>query len=245
MADADADLAKEVRSIIWHHKIALPNGLVTPGGANNLKTIERLQLPADWTGKSVLDIGAWDGFYSFDAVKRGASRVMATDSFVWQSEKFGDRGFHLARHQLGLDDKVDQKLIDVMDLSPEALGETFDIVLFLGVLYHLRDPFTAIERVASVCRETLILESDTALNWLPYAAARLYPGTELADDETNWIGVNRRAVTDMLRQVGFSRIELKYRSTMTRRVAGAWKVRHIGGFRKHLRSQRMVLHAHR
>jgi len=72
-------------------------------------------------------------------------------------------GFELARRVL--DSKVQDADIDVMDLAPERIG-TFDLVLFLGVLYHLRHPLLALERVASVTEEQLILETHVDLTWL-------------------------------------------------------------------------------
>lgn len=79
--------------------------------------------------------------------------MVATDSFVWQG-RWQQSGFLLARQALGLEGVVEDRFIDVMDLSPEARGGTFDVVLFLGVLYHLRDPITALQRsrrCAMVC----------------------------------------------------------------------------------------------
>ena len=96
-------------------------------------------------GLSVLDIGAWDGFFSFECERRGASRVVAADYFSWHGSGWGTKaGFTLARDVLG--SKVEDVDIDVMDLTPERVG-TFDLVLFLGVLYHLRHPLLALERV--------------------------------------------------------------------------------------------------
>lgn len=143
-------LAERINAIDWYHTINLPGGVVTPGVNNSPLALARLDLPGSLAGKSVLDVGAWDGFYSFEAAKRGAARVLATDSFVWQG-RWKQTGFLLAREALGLERVVEDKFIDVMDLSPEALGETFDVVLFLGLLYHLRDPVTALQRVSSVC----------------------------------------------------------------------------------------------
>jgi tRNA (mo5U34)-methyltransferase len=145
------DLAQRVKEIDWYHQIELPGGIMTPGVNRSAFALARLGLPASFAGKSVLDVGAWDGFYSFVAARRGAARVLATDSFVWQG-RWRQDGFLLARQALGLGDAVEDRHIDVMDLSPETLGETFDVVLFLGVLYHLKDPLGALQRVSSVAR---------------------------------------------------------------------------------------------
>ncbi|HUT33828.1 MAG TPA: hypothetical protein VNE39_10125 [Planctomycetota bacterium] len=74
----------------WWHHIPLGHGIVTPGhqggpGINGTQqTLERLHLPEDLTGKSVLDVGAWDGAFSFEAERRGAARVLATDRYAWE-----------------------------------------------------------------------------------------------------------------------------------------------------------------
>src|SRR5262245_27228110 len=101
--DMSADaLRAEVASIQWHHSIDLGHGIVTPGGDDSAKKLARLGLPSSLHGKSVLDVGAWDGFFSFEAERRGARPVLATDSFVWRRGcPTGKRGFELARRVLG------------------------------------------------------------------------------------------------------------------------------------------------
>jgi tRNA (mo5U34)-methyltransferase len=193
-------------------------------------------------GKSVLDVGAWDGFYSFEAARRGAKRVLATDSFVWQG-RWGRAGFLLAREALGLDDVVADQTVDVMDLAPERVGGTFDVVLLLGVLYHLPDPTTALRRVASVCDDLLVIETETALNWLPVPAARLWPGRELNDDDTNWWSLNRPALFGLLDNLGFADIRVVYQTSLVRRIGRA--VKSGRRFRAGLRGSRIVIHARR
>jgi hypothetical protein len=75
-------LQREVNAIKWWHAIDLGNGIVTPGPDPTPARVSELQIPRDLTGLSVLDVGAWDGFFSFEAERRGASRVLATDSFA-------------------------------------------------------------------------------------------------------------------------------------------------------------------
>lgn len=236
----ETELAEQVRAIDWYHTIELPGGIVTPGVNNSALALARLDLPASLAGRSVLDVGAWDGFYSFEAARRGARRVLATDSFVWHG-RWKQSGFLLARRSLALDGIVEDRFIDVMDLSPEALGETFDVVLFLGVLYHLKDPLSAIERVASVCDDLLVLETETALNFLPYPAARLWPGRELKGDDTNWWSMNRAALVALLRSCGFRDVRVVYQTPFLRRVGRALRSgRHFwAGYR----STRIVIQA--
>ncbi len=89
-----------------------------------------------------------------------------------------------------------------MDLSPETVG-TFDMVLLLGVLYHLKNPLMALERVASVTKRLLIVETVLDLVGLRRPAAAFYPDRELNGDPTNWWGPNEAAVHGLLRSVGF------------------------------------------
>lgn len=236
------DLAERVKAIDWYHTIELPGGVVTPGVNNSPLALARLDLPTSLAGKSVLDVGAWDGFYSFEAAKRGAARVLATDSFVWQG-RWQQSGFLLARQALGLEGVVEDRFIDVMDLSPKALGQTFDVVLFLGVLYHLRDPITALQRVSSVCDGLLLMETETALNFLPFPAARLWPGRELKDDDTNWWSLNRAALVALLGIFGFRDVRVAYQTPLLRRFGRA--LRSGRGFRAGFRGSRIVIQARR
>ncbi|MGD8331828.1 MAG: DUF1698 domain-containing protein, partial [Acidobacteriota bacterium] len=149
-------LRERADSLRWFHTIDLGSGVVTDGVIDCDLRLANLRLPP-LAGKTVLDVGAWDGFFSFAAEGAGAARVLATDSYSWSGEGWGSKeAFELARSALG--SSVEDLDIDVMELSPERVG-TFDVVLFLGVLYHLRYPLLALERVASVTRECLILET--------------------------------------------------------------------------------------
>ena len=97
-----------------------------------------------------------------------------------------------------------------MDLAPERVG-TFDLVLFLGVLYHLRHPLLALERVFSVTGKQLILETHVDMLFSSRPACAFYASAELNRDVTNWFGPNPAAVIAMLRDVGFRRIETVWR----------------------------------
>jgi tRNA (mo5U34)-methyltransferase len=244
-----ADLAERVASLRWYHRMPLPGGIVTPGVSDAHRVVSRLKLPESFDGKTVLDIGAWDGYYSFTCAQRGAKRVLATDSFAWSGESWGSPdGFLLAREALGLDDVVDDQVVDVMELDPEIVGGSFDVVLLLGVLYHLRDPITALERVASVCDDLMVVETEVALDWLPWAAARVYPERELNDDDTNWYAYNVRALKALLRRVGFEDLTVVYATPFFRRLGRAAKAlveqRRLGALRS-FRSRRIVIHARR
>ena len=199
-----ADLQSRVDAIRWYHTIDLGGGVVTRGVDDSPLRLTRVQLPQSLHGKSVLDIGAWDGFFSFECERRGAARVVAADHFSWHGRGWGTKaGFALAREALS--SRVEDIDIDVMDLGPERVG-TFDVVLFLGVLYHLRHPFLALERVASVTRDYLIVETVVDLVGFARPAMAFYPGRELNHDPTNWWGPNIPAVVGMLENLGFAEV---------------------------------------
>ena len=83
-------LRKEVSALHWFHRIDLGNGIITPGQDIDGETkIEFNKIPTDLRGKTVLDIGAWDGLFSFEAERRGAAQVLATDSFCWNGQELG------------------------------------------------------------------------------------------------------------------------------------------------------------
>jgi tRNA (mo5U34)-methyltransferase len=194
---------ERMRRIRWFHTIELAPGVRTPGLVDCAAQLRTLGLPADLSGRSVLDIGAWDGFYSFEAERRGAARVVASDSFAWSEASWSSKeGFRFAREALG--SRVQDVEVDVMDLSPASVGGTFDVVLFLGVLYHLRDPLGALERVAAVLAAggLLVLETHVDLVWTRRPALAFYPRGELGGDPTNWFGPNPAAVRGMLAAVG-------------------------------------------
>ena len=243
---SSADLRSRADAIRWYHSIDLGGGVVTAGVDDSPFRLARVQLPESLHGKTVLDIGAWDGFFSFECERRGATRVVAADHFSWHGTGWGTKaGFTLAREALG--SRVEDIDIDVMDLSPERIG-TFDVVLFLGVLYHLRHPFLALERVASVTRDYLIVETVVDLVGVQRPAMAFYPGRELNNDPTNWWGPNVPAVKGMLETLGFRAV------TVPAQVPGAMyraaralyhRVRGKNTIVEAFRQDRAVFHAKR
>jgi tRNA (mo5U34)-methyltransferase len=201
-------LVSEITKISWFHTFDFGNGIVTHGRDDSYKRVRTLHLPEDLSGMTVLDIGSWDGFFAFEAERRGASRVLATDSFCWNGVGWGTKdGFNLARNILN--SKVEDLEIDVLELSPERVG-TFDLVLCLGVLYHMSNPLLALERIFSVTKRQLILDTHVEHLMTNRPMIAFYPGTELNNDPTNWCGPNRAAVEAMLKIVGFRRAEMVY-----------------------------------
>jgi tRNA (mo5U34)-methyltransferase len=194
----------------WFHRIDVGYGVVTPGADDSPAKLLRLGMPEDLRGKSVLDVGAYDGFFTFECERRGAD-VVAID---FPRAK----GYPVAAELVG--SKAEFREMSVYDVSTEELG-MFDIVLFLGVLYHLRHPMLALERLREVCRELLILESQVcdicflSPDGQPQVLAEVaplvaempimqfYPGAELNADPSNWWSPNVLALEGMLRASGF------------------------------------------
>lgn len=239
------ELKKELASIRWRHRMDLGNGIITPGVDDPAQRLRRMHLPEDLSGMTVLDVGACDGFFSFEAERRRASRVVALDKFYWGVPGWRtNAGFDLARK--ALDSKVEDREMDVMDISPDTVG-TYDVVLFIGVLYHMRHPLLALERVASVTRHLLVLETAIDDDWSSRPSMVFYPDSELAGDPTNWWGPNTRAVKAMLKDVGFSNVRVVWKGSWARRFASAvnQRVKHHTPLLHGLQRIRAVFHARR
>lgn len=172
-----------------------------------------LDLPADLTGKSVLDIGTWDGFFAFECERRGAARVVAVDSYAW--DRFGMDGFLLA-HEV-LRSKVEYRRLAAEEIDRATLG-TFDLVLLLGVLYHLRSPITVLERVRTVTAGTLVVET----HGLVPAIHERYPLMSFFPGDGRGTGAAREfcavptieALVQMLHAAGFPTVSVKRRPSL-------------------------------
>lgn len=206
----------------WFHNLHLPGGLETApdhplGDFPSYKWRQIApQLPADLSGWRALDIGCNAGFYSFELARRGAS-VVGIDSDEhylrqarWAAERLGVRGVEFRRGS-------------VYGLARSA--ERFDLVLFLGVLYHLRYPLLALDVVAQKVERLLVFQTLTLPEHdvadvpqdVPFEerSRLLEPGwprlafveRRLADDPTNWWIANSAAVEAMLRSAGFEVVE--------------------------------------
>jgi tRNA (mo5U34)-methyltransferase len=203
---ADQALRDEVARVRWFHSIPLRRDLTTPGlEPDTERKLKWAGLPERLDGKSVIDVGSWDGFFAFEAERRGAASVTATDHHAWNAPEYGDAGFRLARR--ALESRVEGRDLDVLDHSPDTIGE-FDVVLFLGVLYHMRHPLLALERMRSITRELLVVETHVEMLPTRRPVAAFYPGDELEGDDSNWWGPNIPAARGLLNAAGFSRVEL-------------------------------------
>src|SRR5579863_6244040 len=189
-------LAGRVLSRFRYHSIDLPDGSVLPG----LQTLEHLRwrldrfgLPADLRGKRVIDIGAWDGWFSFECERRGAEVVavdcVALDTFIEAWQLLGSR--------------VEYLTLDLNELSAHRLGR-FDIVLFFGVFYHLRHPLLGLEKAVELSTDLALVESfviDTENRKIP-AVMEFYERAELGGQVDNWCGPSPECLLSMCRSAG-------------------------------------------
>lgn len=213
------EIAERVRALgSWFHNLDL-NGVATApnhflGDYPRIKWLRFADaIPADLRGASVLDIGCNAGFYSFELKRRGAGRVLGIDSSpVYLAQA------RFAAEINGLD--VEFRQLSIYDVA--KLGERFDIVLFMGVLYHLRHPLLALDLLREhVVGGTLVFQTMQRGSERPARLASDYPFAETAhfeldgypklhfvehsyaSDPTNWWIPNAPCSQAMLRSAGF------------------------------------------
>ena len=135
----------------WFHDFEIIPGVRTNGPFDPAPLWDELQLPLDMRGISLADVGASNGYFSFEARRRG-ERVVAFDL-----RHKDNSGFGLAQHINGVSD-IEHHHVNVMDIAREKYGQ-FDIVLALGLLYHVSDPYRALANCAALSRGRLLIES--------------------------------------------------------------------------------------
>ena len=178
-----ASLREEVEKLTWMHSIDLGNGIVTPGMWTPHSVILAAFSEIDFVGRKVLDIGCWDGLWAFEAEKRGASEVYATDCI---SQRWGTRAtFDLARRALQSKAHYDPS-ISVFDVGRLGVHD-FDVVLFCGVYYHLRDPLLALTRLRQVMADgaLMVVEGDV-IHDPDRAYSRFFYRDIWRGDPSNW-----------------------------------------------------------
>lgn len=129
-----------------YQRITLPDGRTIPGVDRS--PVADLIYPAHLDGKSVLDVGCYYGFFLHEAIRRGAQRAVGIEA--------DPERFRIANTLAQLwDGKID---IHEGLLEDVEVKEKFDVVLFLNVLHHVKDPVPVIRKLAGLCRGTLIVE---------------------------------------------------------------------------------------
>jgi tRNA (mo5U34)-methyltransferase len=201
----------EKDKIKFWHTFDFPE-LQTKGEDNSPVKLLGLGIPEDLTGQRVLDIGAWDGYFSFVCEKRGAKEVIAIDTIAWQQSDFGSwkngtkkEGFNYARELLK--SKVLDREIEIEDVSSESMGE-FDLILCLGILYHMKDPWKIIRNLCKMTKK-IIIETHTDGNYLSVPAMMFYPEGYRGDKSNHW-GPNMFCLQCMLELEGFKITKIGY-----------------------------------
>jgi tRNA (mo5U34)-methyltransferase len=223
----------------WYHQIDLGGGVLTPAMKSEADITREWDLfkLGDLAGRSLLDIGGIDGAYAFRAEQAGASRVAVLDHYLWATDadryadiyrEHIDKGntppapheseawhpdtmpsrwrFDTARQALG--SHVEAIPADFMVCDLAEIG-VWDVVLYLGVLYHMPDPVRALRRVAAVTRQQAIIETEAMfLRGHPEALWRFFPAGELNNDRSNWWVPNLAALLGLAGAAGFSDVEI-------------------------------------
>jgi tRNA (mo5U34)-methyltransferase len=223
----------------WYHSIAFGDGIVSPGAkpAEVIEREWRSFGLEDLRGLSVLDLGGADGAYAFLAERAGAAHVAVLDhylwsvdpdayarlyneevtagrtppapheSHLWDPERLPGRWRFDTARQL-LHSKVRALATDFADCDLAELG-AWDVVLYLGVLYHMEDPVRSMRRVAAVTRRQAIVETEAVIvPGHPEPLWRFFPDGELNHDRTNWWVPNLGALLGLLGAAGFSGSEV-------------------------------------
>ena len=205
-----AELRAKVEAEEWYHTIELGPDLVTKGMFDHRPYVGRYGIPEDLSGKRVLDVGTFEGFWAYELERRGAAEVVALDvpriqQLDWPPRQRpvedGTRGerFQLAAEARG--SSVRWVGMSVYDANPDELGGTFDLVFCGSLLIHLRDPALALERMAGLCRGELILAEEYSRK------LELIPGLTVAEfksgEHMTWWRPTTRTWISMVELAGF------------------------------------------
>lgn len=233
----------------WYHKIELPGDIITPGWSPMDAT--KYGVPDDLTGKRILDIGAWDGYWTWEALKRGASEVVAIDDFSddlgnhREVKRNGWYTFDLCREALGFTindpnficdlhrfndkgQKVTRAEMSMYNIAEEEFGlGHFDIVFFFGMIYHMKHPLLALEKISEICDGEIYIESAVVDDYSPYLSKEsesdpgklifrgypennmvmeFYPDEQYACNKTNWWVPTIQTLGAMVGSVGFKNV---------------------------------------
>jgi tRNA (mo5U34)-methyltransferase len=185
------DLVRDA-DFVWHQRFELAPGVVTPGENDIVWLLNEAAIPDDMSGMTALDIGTTNGGAAFELERRGAERVVAIDI-----EDPRHYGFDVLSEFVG--SGVEYVRASTYEAAA-VLDERFDVVLFLGVLYHLRHPLLALDNVAELVRGEAFIETAVADHQLGrrrrWPLARFYRGAELKEDSSNWFTPTVAALLD-------------------------------------------------
>jgi tRNA (mo5U34)-methyltransferase len=199
----DQDLLQLIRANRWHHDFEILPGIWTHGAYNPESLFAMLELPADMSGLRAADIGASNGFYSLRMHERGA------DVSAFDMRHQNVSGFALATKAKGVN--ILHHQVNLLELDPEKYGQ-FDVVLLLGVIYHVPDPLRVLRNILAMARKRLLLES-YCVDALPGITAdmpvvtympdpRRRPAINCIDDHSNFWGFTSTALRLIMEDLG-------------------------------------------
>lgn len=205
----------------FYHKIELRPGIVTPGWAPINSSA--YCIPERMDGELVVDLGCWDGYWSFRALHGGANAVVAVDNFsdtlgsVHNVKRQGWKGFDICANALGVVSKITKREID---LDCERLGNLeADRIFCFGLLYHCQNPLYVLKSMHDATKpggwahiELAILDNlQSPYTGLPHnpagCYAEFYPGEEFGKNKSNWWVPTLKCAAAWLQAVGYVDIE--------------------------------------
>jgi len=218
----------------WYHRIELPHGIVTRSQHSPRTLLQVMGVLEHVPGRSVLDVGTWDGGFAFECERVGAARVVGLDVdnpleldlgrgyayCYWvkrylEAKRQGEEtqwrflnkqafGFRFAH--ACLESRVERVHDTVYNLSPARVGR-FDITLFCGILYHLRSPLRALDALFSVTDDRTFIETEVSLDEDLGPNGCAFYEKAYKGDVTNWFVPTPRCVVDLLLSAGYRRVQ--------------------------------------
>ncbi len=218
-----AELRERVHNIEWYHSIDLGHGLVTPGAFDLRPHLHQYPIPERMDGMRVLDVATFDGFWAFEFERRGAAEVIALDidnfgdldmsprlrrtkSPEFLARKTGE-GFRLCHE--ALNSKVERRVMNIYDLSPDKLGK-FDMVFLSDLLLHLHSPTRALENLYNVTSGQAFI-TDVVFPSLPGRMMHYEGGV----GHNFWWRISLGALKQMIDDAGFEQVELRNQFVLT------------------------------
>lgn len=199
----------ELNDIKWWHKIELPDGTVTTGIVDHCTeelATNRFGIPENLEGKTVLDVGCWDGYFSFLAERRGAASVTGLDCFQsCAGSSTGRMGFDFARAILKSHVTLIESHLESFAYAATE-SDVYDVVFYFGVLYHIENPFHSLSRLRKITGEYALIETAICDPSSDRAYWEHRPGFE--NDPTNQWYPSLKGLETTLKEVGFSHVEL-------------------------------------
>jgi tRNA (mo5U34)-methyltransferase len=192
------------------HSFCFPDGVTHEGAVpvDLLNTNFASFKLGDLKDKTVLDVGCSNGFQSIECAKRGAI-VTAIDI---DQEALDEIHKWIDRYSIP---NIETKLLDVYDL--DSLNQKYDIVLFLGLIYHLRHPLLGLEIVSRRAKDILIVETHAAIS--SDTIMEFYSADQINNDPSNWWGPSPSCLDQMIKDVGCKQTEILFYQRDVRRLA--------------------------